>query len=142
MLKENCIQSLNLLFNACKPLTFDCMRSEKERSELISNITNYTYYCTDNIENPDNIKKDFTNDIDSSLNDNVFWIQSLCLLFVSCEPLIYDSDYNNEEINDIIKDISNHIFYCVGVKDCIENKIKTETWDEFIDKINFMKKLF
>lgn len=136
MLKENCIQSLNLLFNACKPLTFDCRRSEKERSELISNITNYTYYCTDII------KKEFTNDIGSGLNDNVLWIQSLCLLFVSCEPLIYDSDYNDEEINDIVTDISNHTFYCVGVKDCIENKIKPETWYEFIDKINFMKKLF
>jgi hypothetical protein len=37
--------SLVLLYQACEPLIFDCLRSEEEYAELIRNIIEHTYYC-------------------------------------------------------------------------------------------------
>ena len=41
------LQSLGLLFNACEPLTYDCMRTEEEQKELYKNIEHYTHYCAE-----------------------------------------------------------------------------------------------
>lgn len=41
------IQSLALLFQACEPLTYDCLRSEEEHQELINNIEKHSCYCSD-----------------------------------------------------------------------------------------------
>lgn len=39
------LQSLELLFAACVPLTWDCRRTAEAQSEIIKTISNYSYYC-------------------------------------------------------------------------------------------------
>jgi hypothetical protein len=41
------IQSLGLLFQACEPLTYDCIRSKTEYAALVRNIERHAYYCAD-----------------------------------------------------------------------------------------------
>jgi hypothetical protein len=41
------IQSLGLLFQACEPLAYDCIRTEEEQTSLIRDIKKHTYYCHD-----------------------------------------------------------------------------------------------
>lgn len=55
-------QALGLLFAACKPLTFDCLRTAEERNTLIREIEKITYYCCDVKECIDNKKKPPTYD--------------------------------------------------------------------------------
>ena len=48
------LQSLGLLFNACKPLTYDCDRTDNEQKLLFDDIENHSYYCQsvkDDIDN-------------------------------------------------------------------------------------------
>jgi hypothetical protein len=40
------IQSLGLLFVACEPLTYDCLRSKEENKILQDNISTHVYYCS------------------------------------------------------------------------------------------------
>jgi hypothetical protein len=39
------LQSLGLLFQACEPLTYDCIRDKKESDELYRNIERHVFYC-------------------------------------------------------------------------------------------------
>lgn len=41
------IQALGLLYQACEPLVYDCIRTDEEQSNLIKDIEKHTYYCHD-----------------------------------------------------------------------------------------------
>lgn len=42
---EKWTQALTLLFEACKPLTFDCILTKEEVQARDSNIERHTFYC-------------------------------------------------------------------------------------------------
>lgn len=48
------------------------------------------------------------------------WKQSLSLLFIACEPLTHDSIRSKQEQKELEDNISHHTFYCLYVKECIE----------------------
>lgn len=67
----------------------------------------------------------------NSLKSSVIWIQSLGLLFASCEPLTYDCLRTEDEYQALIDDISRHAYYCAHVKECLDHGNMPLTWDEW-----------
>jgi len=41
------IQALGLLYQACEPLTYDCINTKKEIDALIKDIEKHAYFCHD-----------------------------------------------------------------------------------------------
>jgi hypothetical protein len=59
------------------------------------------------------------------------WLQSLGLLFLACEPLVYDCLRTEEEQRELVSNIKAHTYYCYDVKKAIELGTKPKTWDEW-----------
>lgn len=79
------------------------------------------------------LKMDMNNrkSVDSWLSSMDIWLQSLGLLFKSCAPLTYDCILTEAEQAALIKDISNHTYYCQSVQASIESETRPMTWDEW-----------
>lgn len=71
----------------------------------------------------------------NNLDPVSIWLQSLGLLFQSCEPLTFDCLRTEEERSNLINDISSHAYYCSCVKRDIEKGKKPPTWDEWNSKV-------
>jgi hypothetical protein len=65
------------------------------------------------------------------MDTNNEWLQALGLLFLACEPLVYDCLRTEEEQRELISNITTHTYYCYDVKRAIELGTKPKTWDEW-----------
>jgi hypothetical protein len=63
------------------------------------------------------------------------WLQSLGLLYKACEPLTFDCLRTEEEQSLLMKDITDHAYYCSFVKYDVEKGKKPKTWDEWISGV-------
>jgi hypothetical protein len=66
---------------------------------------------------------------------NETWVQALALLYQACEPLTYDCLHTKEEQEALIKNITDHAYYCSNVKRDIEKGNEPQTWDEWFDYV-------
>jgi hypothetical protein len=69
------------------------------------------------------------------------WLQSLGLLYKACEPLTFDCLRTEEEQSLLMKDITDHTYYCACVKRDVERGKKSESWDEWnsdVETVNVM----
>jgi hypothetical protein len=69
-----------------------------------------------------------------NVNDILVWQHSLVLLYQACEPLVFDCRRSKEERDELIRNITDHTYYCHCVKRDIDHGVKPDTWDEWCDE--------
>jgi len=126
---EKWVQSLAMLYQACEPLTYDCIRTEEETNEIFRNIGKHVYECSREL---DAIKNGNTQRIDPSVP--MEWLQSLALLYEACEQLLTFCLHTKEEEKAMRSEIERKTYYCTHVKLAIQDSEKSTSWDDWSDK--------